>query len=115
MDKTSDIKSISDMENGLCHLFLTHTTATLTTADLDPGTDLDTLDYFAKLAPDVKYRHPHDPAHTTDHINSSLVGPELLLPFENKKLILGQWQKVVLIEFYGPKDREIIASVVAAS
>ena len=78
LDITLDVNGFLErqgMENGLCHLFLTHTTATLTTADLDPGTDLDTLDYFAKLAPDVKYRHPHDPAHTTNHINSSLFFP----------------------------------------
>ena len=118
LDITLDVNDFlakQSQESGLCYLFLTHTTAALTTADMDPGTDLDTLDYFAKLGPDIKYRHPHDPAHTTDHINSSLIGPSIILPFENKRLVLGQWQKVVLIEFYGPKDREIIASVITAS
>ena len=37
--------------NGLCHLFLLHTTAALTTADLDPGTDLDLLDAFDAVVP----------------------------------------------------------------
>ena len=85
-----------------------HTTAALTTADLDPGTDLDMLDAFEKMIPKLQYRHPHDPSHVPDHILSALIGNSLTLPVENQKLILGQWQKVVLIEFSGPRDRQIV-------
>lgn len=98
------------LRNGVCHLFLAHTTAALTTADLDPGTDLDLLDAFEKIVPKLNYRHPHDPSHVSDHILSSLIGTSLSLPFENGKLKLGTWQRVVLIEFSGPKEREIIIS-----
>lgn len=94
--------------SGLCHLFLTHTTAALTTADLDPGTDLDMLDAYEVMFPKLNYRHPHDPSHVGDHIMSSLIGTSLTLPVENGKLILGTWQRVVLIEFDGPKERELI-------
>src|SRR5947207_12774152 len=55
----------------------------LTTADLDPGTDLDMLDAFEKLIPHLNYRHPHNPAHVPDHILASLIGPSLVLPLEN--------------------------------
>lgn len=96
---------------GLCHLFLLHTTAALTTADLDPGTDLDMLDAFEKMIPKLKYRHPHNPAHVGDHIMSSLVGASLLLPFEEGALLLGTWQRVVLVEFDGPRDRTIAFSI----
>lgn len=118
LDITLDVNDYlakQNLESGICYLFLTHTTAALTTADMDPGTDLDTLDYIAKLGEGIKYRHPHDPTHATDHINSSVIGTSLALPFEARKLVLGQWQKVVLIELYGPKDREIIISTIAAS
>ena len=60
--------------NGLCHIFLPHTSAGLTTADLDPGTDQDLLDTYNAMVPDLKYRHPHDPGHVGDHIMSSLIG-----------------------------------------
>ena len=96
---------------GLCHLFLLHTTAALTTADLDPGTDLDMLDAFEKMIRKLKYRHPHNPAHVGDHIMSSLVGASLLLPFEEGALLLGTWQRVVLVEFDGPRDRTIAFSI----
>jgi secondary thiamine-phosphate synthase enzyme len=45
-----------------------------------------------------------------DHILSSLVGTSLTLPFKGAKLLLGTWQKVVLIEFDGPRERRIIVS-----
>ncbi len=99
-------------ENGLIYLFALHTTCALTTADLDPGTDLDMLDAFENIIPELKYRHPHDPSHVGDHIMSSIIGTSLLLPFENQKLILGTWQRVVLIEFDGPREREIYVRVI---
>lgn len=95
---------------GLCHLFILHTTAALTTADLDPGTDLDMLDAFEAMIPKLHYRHPHDPSHVGDHIMSSIIGPSVLLPFEKGKLILGTWQRIVLVEFDGPRERQVTLS-----
>src|SRR5436309_15215218 len=86
-------------DSGICNLFILHTTAALTTADLDPGTDLDLLDALDKLLPDINYRHPHNPSHTPDHILSSIIGPSIVIPVKNEKLILGNWQRVILIEF----------------
>ena len=93
--------------NGVCHLLVLHTTAALTTADLDPGTDLDMLDAFEAMMPKLHYRHPHDPSHVPDHILSALIGTSLSLIVENGELVLGTWQRVVLIELDGPRTREI--------
>ena len=93
--------------NGVCHLFLLHTTAALTIADLDPGTDLDLLDAFDALVPKLNYRHPHDPGHVPDHILSSLIGTSLLVPMRDGQPLLGEWQRIVLVEFDGPRRREI--------
>lgn len=98
---------------GICHVLVLHTTAALTTADLDPGTDLDMLDAFEAMMPKLRYRHPHDPAHVPDHILSALIGTSLSLPFENRKLVLGTWQRVVLVELDGPRKRELALSVSA--
>ena len=103
--------SASSAASGVCHLLILHTTAALTTADLDPGTDLDMLDAFEAMVPKLRYRHPHNPAHVPDHILSALIGTSLSLPFENGKLILGIWQRVVLVELDGPRERELALSV----
>jgi len=79
-----------------------HTTAALTTADLDPGTDED-------------YRHPHDPEHVPDHILSALIGTSLTLIVEQGALILGTWQRVILVELDGPRQREIAVALAPGS
>lgn len=91
--------------NGLCSLFVAHTTCALTTADLDPGTDRDLLDALRQLLPKLSYRHPHDPSHTPDHILSSLLGPSLVIPYARHRLLLGTWQRVILVELDGPRQR----------
>jgi len=99
--------------SGVCHLLVLHTTAALTTADLDPGTDLDMLDAFEAMIPKLRYRHPHNPAHVPDHILSALIGTSLSLPFDKRKLLLGTWQRIVLVELDGPRERELALSISA--
>lgn len=98
--------------SGICHLCILHTTAALTAADLDPGTDLDMLDAFEKMIPRLRYRHPHDPEHVPDHILSTLIGTSVGLPVGGGKLLLGTWQRVVLVELDGPRSREIILTLI---
>jgi secondary thiamine-phosphate synthase enzyme len=100
---------------GICNLLILHTTAALTTADLDPGTDLDMLDAFEAMIPKLHYRHPHNPAHVPDHILSALIGTSVALPFERGQIVLGTWQRIVLIELDGPRDRELVLSVTSES
>src|SRR5205085_12139957 len=96
-----------EAESGVCFVFVAHTTCALTTADLDPGTDLDFLAALRRVLPQMSYRHPHDPTHTPDHILSSIIGPSLAIPYENGKLLLGTWQRVVLVELDGPRQRTV--------
>jgi secondary thiamine-phosphate synthase enzyme len=98
---------------GICNLLVLHTTAALTTADLDPGTDLDMLDAFEAMVPKLRYRHPHNPAHVPDHILSAMIGTSVALPFQTGSLLLGTWQRIVLIELDGPREREIMMTVTA--
>jgi len=109
-DRINEELASSTMPEGLCHLHILHTTAAITTADLDPGTDLDMLDAFEAMIPKLQYRHPHDPSHVGDHIMSTIIGSSVLLPFEGKQLILGTWQRVILVELDGPREREVIVS-----
>ena len=103
-----DVKSEKSDGSGMCMLFVAHTTCALTTADLDPGTDLDFLDALRRILPsDIEYRHPHDPEHTPDHILASIIGPSLVIPYTNNRLLLGMWQRVVLVELDGPRQRTV--------
>jgi secondary thiamine-phosphate synthase enzyme len=119
IDITDDVQAALRKEHttqiGVCHLLLLHTTAALTTADLDPGTDLDMLDAFEAMMPKLRYRHPHDPSHVPDHILSAMIGTSVSLIVEKGALVLGTWQSVVLIELDGPREREIALAFCAAS
>jgi secondary thiamine-phosphate synthase enzyme len=108
VDITDKIKDLIKSENAsLCFLFIKHTTAALTTADLDPGTDLDMIDAFEAMIPRLKYRHPHNPSHVPDHIMSSIIGSSVAIPVSNGRLDLGTWQRIVLVELDGPREREV--------
>ena len=93
--------------SGICVVFVAHTTCALTTADLDPGTDLDFLNALRRMLPHISYRHPHDPSHTPDHILSSILGPSLAIPYQDGQLLLGTWQRVILVELDGPRQRTL--------
>jgi secondary thiamine-phosphate synthase enzyme len=115
VDISEEIENIlanKENKNGLVNVFITHTTAALTCADLDPGTDKDMLDAFSEIVPKLSYRHPHDPGHVGDHIMSSIIGSSVTIPYKNAKLILGTWQRVILVEFDGPRSRNIIIKVI---
>ena len=113
VDITEAVERALGGKSGICQLTVLHTTAALTTADLDPGTDLDMLDAFEAMVPKLRYRHPHDPQHVPDHILSAVIGTSVALPAEKGKLVLGTWQRVVLVELDGPRERQIALAVMA--
>lgn len=115
IDITDEIQDLLEKsKDGICLIFIKHTSAAITTADLDPGTDLDMLDAFEAMMPRLKYRHPHNPAHVPDHILSSIIGASLAIPVSNGQLDLGTWQRVVLVELDGPREREIVICFISA-
>ncbi len=103
----SFVRNEAERESGVCVVFAAHTTCALTTADLDPGTDLDILQALRKVLPQMTYRHPHDPDHTPDHILASIIGPSVAVPFDRRELALGTWQRIILIELDGPRQRTV--------
>jgi len=111
IDLTDRITTQLQGGDGVVTVFIKHTTAALTTADLDPGTDLDLLDALENLIPPRQWRHPHNPEHAPDHLLASIIGPSITVPFQNRTLLLGTWQRIVLIEFDGPREREVVVSV----
>lgn len=117
IDLTDDIEHALDAQDetdGICLIQAMHTTCAITTADLDPGTDKDLLDALRAIAPKISYRHPHDPKHAPDHILSSIIGPSVSIPFRNKKLLLGTWQRVILVELDGPRERKVNIMICSA-
>lgn len=100
--------------SGVANVFVKHTTAAVTLADLDPGTDQDFLDALTAMTPKVRWRHPHDPGHFPDHLWSALIGAGVSIPFTEGKLLLGNWQRLVLVELDGPRQRQLEITLLPA-
>src|SRR3990167_5713485 len=106
-DRVQEVVDKAGVKDGSVTVSVAHTTCAVTTADLDPGTDEDMMEAFRAMVPKLKFRHPHDPEHAPDHILSSLIGPSVTVPVAKGKLVLGSWQRIVLVEFNGPRQRHI--------
>jgi secondary thiamine-phosphate synthase enzyme len=104
----------SGVEEGVCHMFVTHTTAGLViNENADPDVVRDLLEKLEALAPsDARYHHIEGNSHA--HIKSSLVGQSAAAPVTGGRLALGRWQAVFFAEFDGPREREVSVTVVAA-
>jgi len=110
VDLTDRIESLirrEKMQEGLCSLFVTHTTAALTTGEIGEGTEKDLLQVVEQMIPPIRFRHAHDPSHAWSHMASSILGPSLTIPVSAGKLVLGTWQSVMLVELDGPRERTI--------
>ncbi|MDO8611503.1 MAG: secondary thiamine-phosphate synthase enzyme YjbQ [Dehalococcoidia bacterium] len=104
----------SGVEEGVCHLFVPHTTAGLVINENDdPDVGRDLIEKLEALVPsDAPYHHYEGNAHA--HIKSSLVGQSAAAPVAAGRLALGRWQAVFFAEFDGPRERELLVTVVAA-
>lgn len=116
LDRTDRVQAqLPQAGPGAVLVLAAHTTCGVTTADLDPGTDFDFLNALRHLLPELRYHHPHDPEHAPDHILASLIGPSVLVPFDSGRLLLGTWQRIVLVELDGPRDRLLYLSFLMES
>jgi secondary thiamine-phosphate synthase enzyme len=97
---------IGSVSGGTCHLFVKHTTAGLMVVTAETGVPEDIMEVLQALTPQIAYRHD-SPAHVAAHFLSALVGPSVTVPVRHGKLALGEFQRIVLMEFEGPRRREI--------
>ncbi|MGZ9146746.1 MAG: secondary thiamine-phosphate synthase enzyme YjbQ, partial [Nitrospira sp.] len=113
-DRLGAIVRKSKMREGLCALFVTHTTAALTTGEIGEGTEQDFLQVVEKMIPRIQFQHAHNPAHAWSHMASSILGPSLTVPVSRGTLALGTWQSVMLVELDGPRERTVHVRLVGS-
>jgi secondary thiamine-phosphate synthase enzyme len=116
LDLTSQIQEVvrlSGVSQGLCHIFVPHTTAGVTiNENADPSVKADILMVLNKIISDREsYRHAE--GNSPAHIKASLVGPQLSVIVSEGRLLLGTWQGIYFCEFDGPRSRKLHLKVVA--
>ena len=115
-DKTQRVIESSRMRSGVAVLFVPGSTGAITTIEYEPGVLADLPVALERLAPkDASYEHEkrwHD-GNGHSHIRASIIGPDLSVPFRDKKLTLGTWQQIVFLELdVRPRDRTVIVQLV---
>lgn len=97
----------SGLAQGLCFIFVPHTTAAVTINEsADPSVKSDMLKVINKIIPwEAGYQHME--GNSPAHIKSTLVGASELIAFEKAHLVLGTWQGVFFCEFDGPRTRKV--------
>lgn len=102
----------SDVAEGVCHLFVPHTTAGLTlNENWDPDVRGDLIRALEALVPGVRFDHGE--GNSPAHLLSGLMGAGQALLVRGGQALLGSWQGIYLAEFDGPRRRRVLVKVVA--
>jgi len=111
-EQTSRAVKESKMKNGIVTVFVSGSTAAITTLEYEPGLKTDFPNMLSRVAPKgIEYEHDktwHD-GNGHSHVRASLIGPSLTIPFREGQMMLGTWQQIVLIEMDAkPRERRVI-------
>jgi secondary thiamine-phosphate synthase enzyme len=87
--------------DGLLSVFAPHATAGVALMELGSGSEGDLADALERLLPrEDRYRHRHGSlGHGADHVLPVIISPSLIVPVQEARLLLGTWQRVVLVDF----------------
>jgi len=119
IDITTQVKNVvreSNINKGIIHLFVQHSTAALTTIEYEPGVLSDLRRALSVLAPnsaDYAHNARWGDGNGRSHVKAALVGPSLTVPLQGGTLMCGTWQQIVLIEcdVNAGRNRTIVCTV----
>ena len=109
--RVTDELAKSGVKNGVCRIYMPHTTAGLTiNENADPDVTRDMINGLEKLVPLAgNYRHAE--GNSDAHIKASLMGFSLMVPVIEGRLALGTWQGIYFCEFDGPRQRKLLIDI----
>ncbi|NYT20927.1 MAG: YjbQ family protein [Methanomicrobiales archaeon] len=119
IDLTPQITSIvreSGISEGMVSVFITGSTAAVTTIEYEPGVLSDLNRALSVVAPDeISYAHDSrwGDGNGRSHVKASIIGPSLTIPVGGGEPLLGTWQQVVLLELdvRSGRNRTVIVTV----
>ena len=118
IDLTPDVQDVvkkSGVRNGLVTVFVSGSTAAVTTMEYEPGLIKDFPAMLERVSPKgLAYEHEktwHD-GNGHSHVRASLVGPSLSVPIVNGELTLGTWQQIIFVELdLRPRSRQLVVQI----
>lgn len=115
-DKVSALIAKHKLSEGNVTVFVSGSTASITTTEFEPGLRQDIPEALNRIAPQgSRYRHDdtwHD-GNGHSHVRAALMGPSLTIPFSKGEMLLGTWQQIVLIDFDNrPRNRKVVVQFI---
>ncbi len=105
----------TDINNGTATLFVDGSTAGISTIEFESGLLSDFQSMWERNIPqNIPYDHDRrwGDGNGYSHVRASLLGASLVVPFNDKRLTLGTWQQIVLVDFDNrPRSRQIILQI----
>ena len=106
----------SGFNSGTVTVFTPSATSAITTIEYEPGLLQDLPEFFQKIIPsEISYKHDetwHD-GNGYAHLRAALVGPDITVPFVNRKMTLGTWQQIVFLDFDNrARNRKVIVQII---
>jgi len=106
-NRVQDAVNRLGMSDGICHVYVPHTTAGLTVNEnADPSVQRDIVAALRRIVPDEQ-PYEHREGNSPAHIKASLVGTTVAVFVESGRLVLGTWQGIFFCEFDGPRTRRV--------
>ena len=118
VDITAEVSSLvsqTKIQDGLCVVYVPHTTAGLAVNEnADPTVKSDMLMALSHIIPDrLPYRHSE--GNSPAHVKAAVVGSSATLIIEEGRLQLGTWQGIYFCEFDGPRRRQVWIKLLASN
>jgi secondary thiamine-phosphate synthase enzyme len=115
-DVLENIPELKDLRTGILHLFIKHTSASLTiNENADPTVRTDFESHFNMLAPENQSYYQHTFEGSDDipaHLKASILGSSVSIPITDGQLNLGTWQGIYLCEHRNHgSDRELVLTI----
>ncbi len=105
----------TNVNSGTVTIFVSGSTAGITTIEFEPGLITDLEEMWQRIAPEnVPYHHDRrwGDGNGYSHVRASLLGASLVVPFSDRRLSLGTWQQITLIDFDNrPRSRQLILQI----
>lgn len=114
--QTDEAIKESTLQDGVVVIFVSGSTAAITTIEYEPGLKKDFPKMLARIAPrGIEYEHDntwHD-GNGHSHVRASLIGPSLTVPFKDRRMMLGIWQQIVVVEMdTRRRERTIVLQII---
>ncbi|NYZ77308.1 YjbQ family protein [Candidatus Micrarchaeota archaeon] len=110
IDITAEVEKRAGSGNA-CLVFVPHATAALILNEFEPNIQEDYGEFFSRIAKG-EWKHDRIDNNAEAHLLSALISPSVLVPVENKRLQLGTWQRIMLVELDGPRKRKVLVRMI---